>query len=140
MSRPSHRERGHRFGLQCLSLCVWMLVISAGCVPKAGIPKGHPCFGKKQRALTTPTVVKAVAPVYPEQARLNKREAKVTYRVLINTDGHVARLWLVSASAPDFEAMAAEALWKWQFKPATCDNVPYPTVVRQTIRFSQNGN
>jgi protein TonB len=77
-----------------------------------------------------------VAPNYPELARRQGIEGKVTARLLIGPDGEVERVKLVdSEPAGIFDELALASLERWVFQPATYRGQRVRVWARQTLEF-----
>ena len=85
-----------------------------------------------------PTLVKKVDPKYPEMAKTNLIEGKVTLNVLVGTDGRVVKVEVVQG-VPMLNEAAVEAVKQWLFKPALANNKPVAVWVAVPLNFSLTG-
>jgi protein TonB len=83
-----------------------------------------------------PRIARQVEPEYPEEARRQGIEGRVVARLLVMTDGSVARLSIVSAKPPRiFDRTVLEAIGKWRFHPARFQGRDVAAWVMLPIRF-----
>lgn len=82
-----------------------------------------------------PEAVSQVPPTYPAQLRKARIEGSVVLVFLLNEEGRVEDPRVESASRPEFEQPALEAIRKWRFRPGMKNGQPVRTFVRQAIRF-----
>ena len=89
--------------------------------PAGGAPTRTP--GRVYEAMEVdvrPSVVKQVAPVYPEDALQQRVQDTVVLKVLIGPGGNVEEIQVLrgSGKAPSLNAAAAAAVRQWMFEPA----------------------
>jgi len=78
-------------------------------------------------------------PAYPPGQLRLEREAEVSVRVLVGTDGRVKQIELVDSPHQDFwSATRKQALSKWRFTPATKDGKPFESWMTLKVRFEIN--
>ena len=78
-------------------------------------------------------------PAYPPGQLRLEREAEVSVRVLVGTDGRVRQIELIDSPHPDFwAATRKQALSKWRFTPATRDGKPFESWMTLKVRFEIN--
>jgi protein TonB len=82
-----------------------------------------------------PQRLRLVEPVYPPDAFAKKIEGVVWLEILIGTDGLVVRA-TVTRSVPQLDAAAIAAARQWQFKPATKNGRPVPSLATAPVRFT----
>ena len=77
------------------------------------------------------------APKYPEEARLNKIEGEVRFRVRIDEAGQVERVEILSVPKEGigFEEAVREALTKWRFDPARENGRAKPATLEEAFSF-----
>lgn len=80
------------------------------------------------RDLTPPSLLKASAPVAPEQAGLQAGAALVLLQADVNTDGGVAHVRTLRAGAP-FTAVLRDAVASFRFAPARAGDAPRATSI-----------
>ena len=85
--------------------------------------------------ITPPVLLEQVAPVYPPQARDERRQGRVILQAVIDVEGAVRAITVlrVPQGSEDFAAAAVEAVQRWRYQPARASDgraVPvYFTVV-----------
>lgn len=82
-----------------------------------------------------PRLVRAVKPVYPQEAFIKKIEGLVVVGCSIGPDGRVRRAWLISSTAPALNRAALEAVLQWSFAPALKHGRPVATVINAPVSF-----
>jgi TonB family protein len=84
-----------------------------------------------------PRILSKVKPLYPEQARRQRRTGIVTLRFLVDAEGHVRQPSVVEATPPGlFEESALSAIGRWRFAPALRQGRPVPTWLVLPVRFT----
>lgn len=80
--------------------------------------------------------MRSFQPDYPAAMLRMEIEGAVTVRVLIDADGRVRDVILISAADPAFfDATRRQALRAWRFVPATRDGVPVASEKVMTVHF-----
>jgi protein TonB len=75
-------------------------------------------------------------PVYPRQARLMGWEGVVVLRLLVNAQGSVAQVTVMTGSGVALlDEAAVDAAWQWRFEPARDGNRPIAMVHEVRFRF-----
>ncbi len=82
-----------------------------------------------------PEVISQVAPSYPSELRKAKVEGAVTLVFVLSETGAVEEPRIESASHPQFEKPALDAVRRWRFKPGLKDGQPVRTFMRLPMRF-----
>jgi len=82
-----------------------------------------------------PEPVSQVAPTYPAELRKAKIEGVVTLVFVLDDKGRVEDPRIETASRPEFEKPALEAIRKWRFSPGLKDGQPVRTYIRVPMRF-----
>lgn len=72
---------------------------------------------------------------YPAPALKSEFEGDVVLRLLIDSDGSIAKVEIVSDPGEGLGAAAARAVREFRFAPATVDGTPVATTIPYTIRF-----
>jgi TonB family protein len=95
--------------------------------PAGGAPTRTP--GRVYEAMEVdvrPSVVKQVAPVYPEDALQQRVQDTVVLKVLIGPGGNVEEIQVLrgSGKAPSLNAAAVAAVRQWMFEPARKSGKP----------------
>ena len=85
--------------------------------------------------LQWPRRIEYVAPIYPEIARLARKEGIVILEALIDTKGHVINL-RVLRSEPLLDQAAQDAVRQWKYEPTLLSGIPVPIVMTITVRFT----
>jgi protein TonB len=86
-----------------------------------------------------PEVVSQVPPAYPAELRKARVEGSVLLVFVVAEDGSVVDPRVESASRPEFEKPALDALKRWRFRPGTKDGEPVRTYMRLPMRFRVGG-
>ncbi len=83
-----------------------------------------------------PSLVRRIDPVYPFKARRRNIEGQVMLEFLVNPDGRVEEITVVSAAPQGvFEESAKDAVRKWRFSPGEIRGQAVTTRIRVPIRF-----
>ncbi len=83
-----------------------------------------------------PRAVRQVQPQYPANALRKGLTGKVELRFLVETDGSVSQVQVVSSEPGDvFERSAVRAVEQWRFSPGIYQGQPVRTWVRIPIAF-----
>ncbi len=83
-----------------------------------------------------PQVVSRTMPVYPPAALDRDQEGQVTLRLLIDADGAVRRVQVLSADPPGvFEGAAEDAVRRWRYTPAVYQGRRVASWYRQRVLF-----
>ena len=78
-------------------------------------------------------------PAYPPGQLRLEREAEVSVRVLVGTDGRVKQVELIDSPHEDFwNATRKQALKSWRLTPATRDGKPFESWMTLKVRFEIN--
>ena len=78
-------------------------------------------------------------PAYPVGQLRLEREAEVSVRVLVGSDGRVKQIELIDSPHEDFwNATRKQALKSWRFTPATRDGKPFESWMTLKVRFEIN--
>jgi len=82
-----------------------------------------------------PTLVGSVKPVHPKDLLKQRVEGSVVLQFVVNEEGRVEDPRVESASRPEFEKPALEAVRRWKFKPGMREGEPVSAYVRQRVSF-----
>ncbi|AOS43668.1 transport protein TonB [Lacunisphaera limnophila] len=82
---------------------------------------------------TAPVAVRTVSPEHPPELLKTLTNGDAVLECLVDVDGEVRDIKVVSETHPGFAAAAEEALLQWEFKPATLDG--HPKAQRIVIPF-----
>jgi protein TonB len=123
-------KKGHLWILTAYAACVLVPLMLAGDNGK-GAPRNA-----DDPDITKPVLVHKVAPDYPEDARKEKVQGEVILEALVDKDGTVAGITVVSDPAPTLTEAAVTAVKQWRYTPATDkDNKPVAVFLKVTIQF-----
>jgi protein TonB len=76
-------------------------------------------------------------PVYPPRARMRRIEGEVVVEFVVDPDGTVRNVEVISSRPGDlFTSAATRAIQRWRFSPGTREGSPVATRVRQKVTFS----
>jgi len=82
-----------------------------------------------------PVLVERVKPVYPEDAKQQKIQGPVVLRALVDREGSVRELKLISGD-PHLVKAAEDAVRQWRFKPHFLKGRPVDFETRITVNFA----
>jgi protein TonB len=88
-----------------------------------------------RRKTEAPVVLRRVSPVHPPELLKELVNGEVVLECLVDEDGEVSNVTVVSETRPEFSAAAEEALQQWEFKPGSVDDVPKPMRVKVPFEF-----
>lgn len=85
---------------------------------------------------TPPVPIDRVAPDYPVRLRKKGVTGQVVLNLLVDTDGSVARVRVLSSDPPGvFDELAVSAAKRWRFRPGSNQGKPYAVWVNQPFDF-----
>jgi periplasmic protein TonB len=99
--------------------------------PKAAVPHGPYLVGGKVQA---PRILREVQPVYPALAREARIQGTVVMDSVIDANGNVTQLKLVSGH-PLLVTAAFNAVQQWKYEPTRLNGVPVAVEMHVTVRF-----
>ncbi len=82
-----------------------------------------------------PVAVYSPSPVIPEYLRSQNLKTTVVIEFLITAQGQITPRLLDSSGNDELDAIALNTVKKWQFKPASKDNIPTDSKTRLRILF-----
>jgi protein TonB len=86
-----------------------------------------------------PVVVSRAEPEYPIAARLAGAEGLVVLNANVNARGHVMRVWVARATAPEaLVESAIDAMYRFRFTPGSQQGIPVPCTVAVPFNFRLN--
>lgn len=89
--------------------------------------------------VTPPRLLSNAPPVYPAQARVERREGTVVLRLEVDVAGRVARVEIATSSGHDvLDAAALRAVRGWRFAPALQGGRPTTWTGRLPVQFVLN--
>ncbi len=100
--------------------------------PIAVEPRREPL---KVSSLSEGMIVRRVQPIYPEIARLARVQGPVVIAAVIDTNGRITSLRLVSGH-PMLVDAAMEALRQWRYRPYVLNGQPIQVETQVTIMFT----
>lgn len=80
-----------------------------------------------------------VPPVYPEEAKKSKIQGSVVLKTIVNRDGDVQRVELISGH-PDLVQAAIDAVQQWKYRPFRLNGQPVEVESQVKINFVFSGN
>jgi len=107
--------------------------LSSGLVA-AGQRPGFPMPPVSGGEVKAAHMISSVSPAYPQLARNQHISGDVRINALIDAEGRVSGMEVVSGPVLLREA-ATSALRQWKYQPATLDGKPVPMHVMVTIQF-----
>lgn len=90
----------------------------------------------KARGITPPVITRAIAPIYPQKARLVDLEGSVILAVKILENGRAVGARILQSTSPLFDEPAVACVKRWRFEPATQDGKPVAVWCQATVRFT----
>jgi iron complex outermembrane receptor protein len=88
-----------------------------------------------QAAVTPPSLVKRVEPIFPVEAVAAARSAEVILTVTINATGAVTDVGVLTSGGGEFDQAAVAAVKQWIFNPATQEGLAVASRIRVPITF-----
>ena len=82
-----------------------------------------------------PTVTKRVQPKYTEAARAARVQGVVILEAIINKNGEVEQVKILSPLPMGLAAEAEAAVKQWRFKPGTLNGTPVDVIFNLTVNF-----
>jgi protein TonB len=74
-------------------------------------------------------------PAYPEDLRREGIAGSVVLQASVGPDGSPTRIRAIGSADARLSKLAADALAKWEFRPAACDGAPSDAYVTVTFAF-----
>ena len=85
-----------------------------------------------------PTKIRHVDPVYPEIARAARVSANVVLDCLLDVEGRVTEIRVVSGH-PLLDAAARDSVARWRYTPTYLNDTAVPVLLTVTVRFTLGG-
>jgi TonB family protein len=82
-----------------------------------------------------PQRVQQVPPRYPPLAQRARVEGDVLLEVVVGPTGDVIDVTVIRGLSHGLGEAAAEAVWKWKYRPATVDGQPVESTINVTVSF-----
>jgi TonB family protein len=112
---------------------VTWLSLAAVLSASAAEPAAPESSGK--RKVEAPVATRVVAPIHPPGLKQDLVSGEAVLECLVDTDGGVQEIKVISESHPGFAAAAEEALQQWEFKPGSIDGQTAPVRIRVPFDF-----
>ncbi len=112
------------------------VVIPAGAIPKASPPPSHIPFASLPAGSEPPVLMSRAEPAYPEAARRMRLAGEVVLHVVVQADGRVGVIEVVSGAPAGMTEAAEEAVRKWVYRPARVDGQPVAAWKEVRVRFA----
>jgi TonB family protein len=114
---------------------LWLTIEGPPKPDQKGLPEAKAELEAK--GIQLPVLLRKVAPVYPEIARVIRQTGRVLVLARINVDGSVAPAWIVRATSQLFEQPAIEAVLARRYTPAKRggEAIPLPFTIRIDFRL-----
>ncbi len=109
-----------------LGSAIGKVIETAPALPKLGVPTSQGMSGG--------VLIHKVQPVYPPEARRLHRAGMVVIDAVVNVEGQVDNLKVVSGD-PLLSGAAMDAVRKWRYSPYLLNGKPIPKETRITISF-----
>jgi TonB family protein len=90
------------------------------------------------QGVETGLLVKKVPPAYPENARIARIQGSVVLKALIDKDGNIEDLTLISGH-PMLAPAAIEAVKQWKYKPYLLNGQPVKVETQIVVNFQLSG-
>lgn len=87
-------------------------------------------------AVTPPSVVQHVDPIYPPSALQERRHADVVLTVTVDTDGHVSQVTVSQSGGSDLDEAAIVAARQWTFVPAMRNGKAVASRIKVPFHFA----
>src|SRR5580704_6306732 len=87
-------------------------------------------------AVTPPSVLTHVDPMYPASALASRKHEDVVLTVTIDTDGHVTKVDVLESGGSDLDEAAILAARQWTFVPAMRGDKPVASRIRMPFHFA----
>ena len=83
-----------------------------------------------------PKLIGGQGPIYPPEAKAQHLAGVVKLHAIIDTDGNVTELTLISSTDPIFVDAAMAAVRRWKYIPYAVNGVPVTVQTNITVNFS----
>lgn len=118
--------------LTCLSLFGWSMVAFAH---DSGLGTGAEIYNISDLD-TPPSPIARKAPIYPPDLKKEKVTGVVNIEMIVDENGNIISITVLTSSHPDFTKAALVALPEWKFKPGIKDGEAVKTLVRLPLSFA----
>ena len=123
--------------LGCLGLVVFSAACSTATAPESRCPeevRSVP-IAADAPGVVAPRAVRRVEPHAHQSLVENGRVVSATLHAVVEPDGTVGDICIVSSEDPTWTAAVADALKKWEFEPGTVDGHPARVRFQLTTTF-----
>jgi protein TonB len=108
--------------------------------PQELFPEAARAATRFDNGVKPPRRVSGPEPEFPEEARRMRYQGATTLGVVINENGDVQKIWIISPLGYGLDLRAMKAVSRWKFQPATKDGQPVAAqVVVETDFHLRNG-
>lgn len=106
--------------------------------PPAAVVDAPPVEDKVYRVtgeVKSPVLIKKVEPGYPEIMRRSRLTATVIAECVIDRNGRVRDIRIVSPTMPPFNEAVTKAMQQWRYKPGSLRGEAVEVLLQVTVRF-----
>ena len=122
-------------------------VAGSTAVPGSGViggrissaPTGAPTRVRISQSVSQAFLITKVQPQYPESARKGRIQGDVLLKTIIDSDGNVAEVTLISGQ-PELVPAAIDAVRQWKYTPYKLDGKSVTVETQVTVRFELSEN
>lgn len=118
-----------------VALCVVFLAGFAATSLATAQAVGAPPRARVSQEVMQSFVVKKVNPVYPQYAKGNHIQGEVELKVIVDKQGNVAHLYVVSGPEKLVPA-AVEGVKQWKYRPYRLNGFPVEVETKVTVNFT----
>ena len=112
-----------------------VLVFSAVVAVHAAEPAPAAGAATPRSRTVAPVAVRRVAPEHPPEMKKALANGEVVLECVVDAEGEVHDVKVISESRAGFAAAAEEALLQWEFQPGTVDGKVVPVKIRIPFEF-----
>ncbi len=113
-----------------------LLLACLVCATLALAPAPLSAAGTAKPVVQPPKMTTYVAPEYPKALFTKGLRGTVVVQLVVEADGSVGKVDVVTSAGPEFDAAAVAAAKKLKFAPATVDGKPTRVAIRFRYRFA----
>lgn len=126
ISCPNLIRKVTRAALACSALASVGLVAPPACAEGPALSAA---------AVTPPSVIHHVDPIYPSSALPERKHVDVVLTVTVDADGHVSQAAVSQSGGDDLDEAAVVAAQQWTFVPAMRDGKPVASRIHLSFHF-----
>jgi TonB family protein len=97
--------------------------------PQELFPEAARAATRFDKGIKPPRRISGPEPEFSEEARRARYQGTTTLGMVINENGDVQKIWIISPLGYGLDLRAIEAVSRWKFQPATKDGHPLPVQV-----------